>query len=782
MILFATIFLAVQVGSKLPAEVLARVEATRRALGDERKALDQRASLALDEATALDREAQATRDVAIRRELAGLAVGLLDDFNARNPRHELATPLALQAAVYVWADGRRDLDAWRLSPGDRALKGRAAESLESAVKRLDRLEPELSGTDPLVAQNARFRLAQALADLAWLETQEKGREKLKRALAALDPIPTEEAVAGFARLLKGEVLGRSGELDKAEEELDAAARMKSPAPAEALAEAKIIVLRDRGRFSDAIRAIEASKLDPVVRSTLAISVRLAERVGGRSIQDRQDAEADALARARSLRGSSRPEAKLALNDLARTIERPSRTAEPEDWDVLAEGALSLGDFTRASRLASGGADRARSLSRPEEAARLRYRAAAILFQADDFAGADDLLGRIVADPKVGPFQAKAGMLRALARAKALDAGIDGASRELYVTALRDQVRNFPEEAVTGEALWLLGQAEREDGRSDAAVELWKAIEPAHPRWLDARLAVADENQRLLDELRIGGDSVAVRARFREAAAFLRESSRHADDVAQTMELDLAAARLDVTPNQGRFELARLLADRLTRQAGTPEQHARARTILIVGQALSQKYTDAEKSVADESGRAPVQELLLAAQLLDQAASESELEVSRIRIGRLVRTITEALSGRTQGTSIGFQQAVKLRAIRAALLMNELEAARRELRRPPELDPRQLDASMLRDLSDALIRLEAFGLAVDVERFRARTLKPGSPAWVESRYVLALAFYRDGRPDRARPVLDALAILHPDLGGARLKEKIERLQQKLNAGQ
>jgi tetratricopeptide (TPR) repeat protein len=780
MILLATLFLAIQVGPKLSPEVEARVEATRRAIGDEKKALDQRASLALEEASTLDREAQASLDIAARREFSGLAVRLLDEFNASHPKHELATPLSLQAAVYVWADGRRDLDGWRLSPGDRALKARAIESFDNAVKRLDTLEPELSGADPLVAQNARFRLAQALADLAWLETQAKGRDRLKRALTALDPIPTEEAVAGFARLLRGEVLGRLGEVDKAEEELEAAAKMKSPAPAGAIAEAKINVLRDRGRFTDALRAIEASDLDPIARACLAVSVRLAERIGGRSIQDRDDAEADALARARSLRGSTRIEARLAMNDLARTIERPSRWAEPEDWDVLAEGALSLGDPGRASRLAEGGADRARSLGRPEETARLRYLAAAILFQANDYSGADVLLGRIVSDPKAGSFRARAGMLRALARGRALAAKDVGASRERYAAALRDQVRDFGAESVTDEARWLLGRVEREDGRGDAAVALWKEIGRAHSRWLDARLAIADENQRTLDELRIGGDTASVRARFRESAAFLRESTRLASNVTETMELDLAAARLDVTPGQGRFELARSLADRLTRQAGTPEQHARARTLLIVGQAMSQKYQDAEKTVADESPRAPVEELLLAARLLDQAASESESEISRTRVGRLIRAITESLSTRTQGSSPEFQQALKLRSVRAALLLNDLDAARRELRRPPELDPRLLDPSMLRDLSDALIRLEAFGLAVDIERFRARTLKPGSPAWVESRYLLAFAFYRDGHPDRARSVLDAAAILHPDLGSTRLKDKIERLQQKLNA--
>ena len=49
-----------------------------------------------------------------------------------------------------------------------------------------------------------------------------------------------------------------------------------------------------------------------------------------------------------------------------------------------------------------------------------------------------------------------------------------------------------------------------------------------------------------------------------------------------MELDLASARLDLTPGVGRPELARSLCDRLAHAAGSPEQHARARVLHVRG--------------------------------------------------------------------------------------------------------------------------------------------------------------------------------------------------------
>ena len=60
-----------------------------------------------------------------------------------------------------------------------------------------------------------------------------------------------------------------------------------------------------------------------------------------------------------------------------------------------------------------------------------------------------------------------------------------------------------------------------------------------------------------------------------------------------------------------------------------------------------------------------------------------------------------------------------------------------------------DDELLRELADAYQRLDAFALAIDVERFRSSRLAPGSLPWFESRYGLALAYYRadraQGRP-------------------------------------
>jgi predicted Zn-dependent protease len=86
--------------------------------------------------------------------------------------------------------------------------------------------------------------------------------------------------------------------------------------------------------------------------------------------------------------------------------------------------------------------------------------------------------------------------------------------------------------------------------------------------------------------------------------------------------------------------------------------------------------------------------------------------------------------------------------------------------------------LLDELADAYLRLEAFPLAIDVYRLRTQQSRPGSPAWFQARYGQALAYYRAGKGQEARRLIDATAILHPELGGGELRSKFERLRQRL----
>ena len=87
----------------------------------------------------------------------------------------------------------------------------------------------------------------------------------------------------------------------------------------------------------------------------------------------------------------------------------------------------------------------------------RLRGGGFLFQAGKFDEAE--LAAVPGRRRSAacPVRAKAGMLRCLARGRALALGLPGASTTSYTAALRAQIRDFPRDPSTDEARWLLGR-------------------------------------------------------------------------------------------------------------------------------------------------------------------------------------------------------------------------------------------------------------------------------------------------------------------------------------
>ncbi len=93
--------------------------------------------------------------------------------------------------------------------------------------------------------------------------------------------------------------------------------------------------------------------------------------------------------------------------------------------------------------------------------------------------------------------------------------------------------------------------------------------------------------------------------------------------------------------------------------------------------------------------------------------------------------------------------------------------------PPAMSDR-----LLRDLGDTYNRLGVYSLDIDVQKLRQKNSTTGSPEWFDSRYALALAYFRTGRLKEAAQLIDSTAILHPDLGGGVLHDKFIHLRQRL----
>jgi tetratricopeptide (TPR) repeat protein len=370
------------------------------------------------------------------------------------------------------------------------------------------------------------------------------------------------------------------------------------------------------------------------------------------------------------------------------------------------------------------------------------------------------------------------MLRILARARGLAQGQPGCTRERLTSALVAQLQDFPSDPSSNEARWLLGKMRLAAGEREEAIALWKAIPHGQPRWLDARLAFADYLQDGIDDLLPSGDLRAARDRFEAARAELASAQAEANDSTERAGIALAVARLELTPRIGDPEKARVICERLLQATGQGNERAQARSLWVVALAELAHFVDAEREVRAIASQRRDGELLPLIRLLDQAAELSDSDVSRRRYGQLMRSLMLHVPDGPGAQPSGDHTETRLRLIRAWLYTGHFDDARQALRMWPGGNQAVPDA-LLDPLADAYMRLEAFGLAVDVYRLRVQQTRPGSIPWFVARYSLALAFYRAGKPQEARRLIDATAILHPELGGDELRTKFERLRQRLD---
>ncbi len=759
-------------------ELQAHLAALGQRLDDPTTDIGVRERLAMEMASTLDRATASVPSAETRRTRWTEAIEVLDRFNAKNEGHLQTRAFQVQAAVYLWARARTWLQAYRANPVDQKSRENAAADLDACVKRLRPVCEAMEDATDVLAQNARFRLAQALADLAEVGPDDPTARR-SRNLEALIPLAkpiTEPSLKGFAHLLRSLVLGRLGRYDEAAIEAASAAKSMPRPPESELIDASLAVMLGRKDFAGAIKTVDASKLNAGEKAALRVRVRLDERAARPEGPERSAAESALFAALNELRAASRPETRAALIAAARGISKPGPEQEPIAWDLLAEGALALGDPARAGVLEGRGADRAETLGRAAEAVTFRLRAGAYLFQAEKFAEADPLLSRIANDPKAGPERPRAGLLLALARGRALAMGRPGASQASYDAALRDQIKNFPGDPSASEARWLLGRLLNAGSDRPGALALWEAIPHGSPRWLESRVEIAGVRQRDLDAQRLNNDREAVSQRMVEARAFLGKALEEARGDVETNEIRLALARLELTPGLGRAEDVEAIWERLQRSAALASQRDAGRRLHLVALATMGHWVEAEQAARQEVRLSNAADLFPVVRMLDRSAAEAESDLRVRRVGHLLRILMARVLEDPEALPADLRAEARLRYVRALLFSGDDAAARRAV--TSWTTPASGSAELLRDLAETYTRLEAYELAVDVQRLRSKLAPTGSPTWFDARYGLALAYYRAGKPRDALNLIDRTSILHPDLGGGDLREKFIRLRQRI----
>ena len=743
---------------------------------------DEQARRALVAAGDLDAQAQRAKTGVESRARWLEATTLLDQCVARNPTVAAGPTLRFQAAVYLWARSRALLDSVELLAPTNAGRLDVAQGLDEVIERLRIVAS--SPTDPTdpFTQNIRFRLAQALADRTRLrpEADPARAVALREAQGLLDRSINSPQLRAFARLLHAELANRLGQFGPAQVEAEEAEKIDPPPPAVAVADAKIQALVGRRQFAEATQVVDRAAAPTEQKALWTLRIIFGRRQAALSPSDRIATEVEAFQTASAFPASGTAEARRGLMELTRAIDDPSPNSPPEWWELLAEGQLLRLDPARAAVLAAKGADRAELIQR-DRAAPLRFKAGACWFQADRFLDAATTLARVRNDSFASAaLRAKAGMLQALAQGRALAVRLPGASRAAYLATLEAQVRDFPDDPVSGEACWLLGQVRQASNRRDEAISLWSKIPHGQPRWLEAQVSAATQAIQQVEDQWTNRDESAIRPRYESARRSIRSALDQATEGAESFQLGMQLARLESIPGVGDPEEAIKVLDRLLRGPASSEQHRQARLSRMVALAEQNRFSDAEAIARTEAKGADLLPALDAIRRLDQVASHAEVDTIRKRTGGLIRLLLDRWIDPIDRTPPEDRDEVQLRFARALLFLGDTAGARRILARWGGPTGRLDDLALLRDLADTYFRLEAYRLAVDVERIRSAKLAAGSPAWFDARYGLSLALFRSDQGKEARKILDATTILHPELGGGETRIKFDRLRQKMSA--
>jgi hypothetical protein len=769
-----------------PADELSGHLATRKSQAeDPGLSIDEREAIIQELAELLNRAAMGSKTVEQREARWGQAMALLDEFRDKNVGHPRAREFQLQAAVYRWAQGQGWQEILDLNPSSSRAREHAVWALDDAIARLRAIKA--TEQENALVENIRFRLARALADRADLDPADSTTRRSLQAdaLSVLGEPISEPGLRGFADLLKGDLLRRSGHTAQAIALVDEAAGSNPAPPEREVLSVRIPALIDQGRFADAADLIRSSHLEEPAKEHELVRVKLAQRASLPPAADRLKIEQELLGLVKSAGLRTSSDSRLARLALARSgIEGDldPRNA-PEAWDILAGSYEMVGDAAKAGRLELRAAARALELGQPQVAAGFRLRGGGFLFQSGNYAEADTVLSSVADDPQSGPCRARAGMLRALARGRALAAGTPGVTPSSYAEALRRQIHDFPTDPVTAEARWLLGSLLRATGQGDQAITLWNEIRPDMPRWLDARLAAIDLRRSALEARLLTAERKEIADAFRTAQELASESNGQARSESEVAELGLAEARLNLVPSAGKPQRALIILNRLLQLPLTPLQRYRAkllRTIALVQ--VGPPYLEAEREAQTHlqwlvpSAHAP---LLEAIRLVDQCASLAEADLHQRRLGLILRLLVQPVAQDSDEDHWTAEERaeLKLRLARAYLFLGDERNARAALRGwsgPPQFAADDL----YRDLADTYNRLEAYELAIDVARLRLKNLEAGSPSWFDAKYGLALAYFHAGRLKESAQLIDGTAILHPELGGGQLQRKFIHLRQRL----
>jgi tetratricopeptide (TPR) repeat protein len=344
--------------------------------------------------------------------------------------------------------------------------------------------------------------------------------------------------------------------------------------------------------------------------------------------------------------------------------------------------------------------------------------------------------------------------------------------DAYVDLLREHVQYWPKDASTDAVRWQLARVYQSQARWADAIEVYQQITPDFDRFEQVIQAVRRCYQNRISEGRTKGEAIepiAMQAGRWFESLVLGPNDRPPErwsPVARQAVLAAAEFRLQDKTQLDRAEA--LLKAALSGPTDAPDAWRSAAQSLLVCVLAGQERRMEAAALLDQISDVSKERLLAVLEGLARLSEGAEPKVRRELANLQLRTIEllDPPSNLLTADQLLTLNRLTARAQRDAGRTADALAAYEQLAQqyPNDGTIREELASMLMVANDRRSVERALTLWRTIEK-RSPT---ATPRWFRAKYSIALLHYRLGNPQQARKMITLLQVLHPELGGPKLK--------------
>ncbi len=699
-------------------------------------------------------------------------IDLAREFSEVHPNHPMSDRFLLTRAEGWWQRSRLASRVAQASGGEAKAPDPGKADRDTARELLEGMTKANGPANDQYSQTARYLLAQCLADRILAEPDitaddaKATRERILDLTKAMDA----ETLADWSRVMRARALAELGRIDEATAEVDKiseAFRNQFTVP---WAEVRVLVLTKSNKWTEADEFLKTADMPVPAMAKLRTEVWTDRLAQAKMPEEKAEAAVALLNAARLALSKEDPACDEALRKISRSGIVPEPAASADDWSTLAKAHLRAGQTEPAAVALDHAAERETD---SKNRTSLTYQAGAAWLSAGKPNFCQQRMKSVLESPDTGEIGPRAGLIRVMAISRMGTAG-----RPLLDEAIDTHLKRFADDSLTtGEVRWIEAEAARAEGDLDRARIALEAIPQSHPRWMAAQLAMFRASLERLEELVLVADNKTFTKEWdlaRKRLERARDSGLPAEDKA-TMEL--AIARMDLTPGADRYDAARQSCTRLLPILTRDSQRQWAQALLILADALIGRKLDLRERLAGRDRDMDVSLILDMCRVLDTSAFIIDSEATRRHLGAAMASVAESLPSAGPAFSDDVNQELELRKIRGLIYAGNPSAAETRMDTWLSANP-DVKPGLLYGVADALLRLNATQKAIDYLSKWVTQVPEGTPSWFLGRLELSRALYREGHDKQAKQLVDTTLLLYPEAGGVGMKRKFEAFRRSM----